>query len=97
MKMASGLCAAVGAYRTAILCMICVVIWGLHTGWIQTLCAGEAPGLWVARVAAMWAVLFVAFLPTAQDAVNRTAMGFCMLVFSMLLCLVAFSIVQLAM
>lgn len=94
-KMASGVCAAVGPYRAVILCMACVAAWGLHAGWVQTLFTADTTGMWAARAGVLWLVLFVAFLPTTRGIDDRVPMGFCMLVMSGLLCLLAFGVVQL--
>lgn len=87
--MTSGIGAAVGAYRAVLLCMAAAFAYGLHAGWVQPLFTGVNPDLWVARPAALWAVLAAAFWPTARSCADRVAMSLCMLMISGLICLAA--------
>ncbi len=88
--MASGLGAAIGAYRAVWLCMACAVLYGLHAGWIQPLFIGDAQSLWVARPIVLWIVLVTVFWPTTSSCADRASMFLCMVVLSCLICLAAY-------
>ena len=93
-KMASGVVAAVGAYRIVLLFMACAAAYGLHCGWVQPLFIGGigSPELCLARMATLWIVLVVALWPIFED--TAIPMALCLMLISGL-CMFAVAVVDL--
>jgi len=92
--MASGIGAALGAYRAILLCMVIAVAYGLCAGWVQPLFTSAGTTWWPLRIAVLWSVATVAFWPTTNSCADKVAMSICMLIVSALTCFIVWLIIE---